>query len=808
MTFKKILTHLIPFLVFLVLTVIYFSPVIQGKVLRQTDVIEWAGTAHEIDTYKEATGESLHWTNSTFGGMPIFTTSDYNVFYWVHKALTSFIPTPVLLILLGYIGFYILLSCFKVKPWTAFLGASAYALSTFSLISIEAGHINKVYDMMLMAPSLAGVILVFQRKYLKGALVTTFFLGMQFYYAHVQISYYLMLMMLVLAILELVQAIREKKEKQFAISCVILVASASIALGSNLVKVWSTGEYAKSSTRGGSELSSKKSSGDGLEKDYAFAWSLGKLETMTLFIPYFNGGGSAENIGDKSETFKKLIESRVPRQQALNIVENAPLYWGEQPFTVGPVYLGAIMIFLFVLGLIIVKGKYKWWALTLTILSIMLAWGSNFEAFNDFFFYYVPMYNKFRSVTMILTIAQITVPFLGIYALIQILNKTIDKKEAEKGVLIAFGICGGLALLMFLFGGSIFSFESSKDARLLQQGYPQWLVESIIKDRKAFFKSDALRSLFFVFVAAGLIWAWIKEKIKETYMIAGLALMTLVDLWQVDKRYLSGKDFQPKRELSTTHFSATEADKEILKDTSYYRVFNLTMNPFNEGRTSYHHKSIGGYSAIKLQRYQELIENHISKNNMSVLNMLNTKYFIVPSQDGRPIVQKNPDAVGNVWFIKDLKIVDNADQELSSLQSFNPSQTAFMDKRFESFMPQQGDISFTQKGNIKLQSYNPDHMVYYSESPQQQFAVFSEIYYQPGWQAYIDEVPVEHVRVDYVLRGLIIPEGKHKIEFKFQPNSYKYGEIIGIICSLLVLALVIFTAYKEFAVKKNENPKS
>ncbi|MCG8474559.1 MAG: YfhO family protein [Cytophagales bacterium] len=798
---KRLWPHAAAFLGFMLLMFLYFSPVFQGKTLQKTDVIEFMGIQHESHEYKQK-GEDIHWTGSSFSGMPLQHDSNKNIFGLIHQGLSKLLPLPVLLLSLAFLGFYILLSVFKAKPWIAFAGASAYALSSFTMISILAGHINKVYDMVYMAPVLAGIILVYKGKIWRGMSLTVFFLGMEIYYRHIQINYYLMFMILLYAGFEAYRSFKNKKTKTFVMRSALLAFAASVAIGANIVGLWATAEYAPSSTRGGTELTKTgepagKKTG-GLDKDYAFAWSLGKMETMSLFIPYFNGGGSHEHADANSHLYKALIGRGANAQQAQGILQQLPLYWGEQPFTVGPTYMGAIIILLFVWGLFTVRGPIKWWALGLTVFSIVLAWGRHFEQINDLFFYYLPLYNKFRTVTMALTICMITLPFLGFYALIQSLNGKIKKEEALQGLKWAFGICAGLTLIFLAFAGSFMEFSNAREAAAQ---IPAWMLDALKEDRQSYLRTDALRTLVFLVLAAGLLWAVLKEKVKASHFAIALSMLIIADMWPVNKRYLNDSNFQKKRRINKNYFQKTPADIEILADsTKHFRVFDLN-NPFNNGRTSYHHKSIGGYSAIKLQRYQEIIDRYLSKSHIQVLNMLNTRYFIVHDpKTNRTEAKLNAGAAGAAWFVKELKIVQNANEEINALKNFDPKTTAYMDVRFENLLPQKGNLNFTGSGQIELKNYHPEEMTYYTKSAEEQFAVFSEIYYQPGWQAYLDGVPVPHGRVDYVLRGMLLPAGEHQIVFKYAPNAYRIGDWVALLSSILIILTLggtIFFSYRK-----------
>jgi hypothetical protein len=786
---KEMMKHLVPVAVFTGLMFIYFYPVLENKSLVQTDVVQIKGTNHEAQLYKEK-GERILWTNSSFSGMPIFTGSPANIFYYLHLLLKFIFPVPVLLTLIGFTGFYILLQSFGVSIWLSFAGAAGYVLSSFNFLSIEAGHVNKVFDIMLMAPVLAGVFLVYCGKIWKGILVTIIFLGLQVFYGHVQINYYLMFMILGIFIVELVNAVKQKSLKPLITRSIILLFVAVLVVATNIVQLWSTMELASSTTRGGSELTAKGKASSGLDYDYAFAWSSGISESFTLLVPYFKGGSSHEDLGMNSETYKTLINNGVPKPQASRFISGLPLYWGAQPFTGGPIYFGAIICFLFLLGMLIIKSPLKWWALALVILSVILSWGKNFPALTNLLYDHFPLYNKFRSVTMILSIAQLIFPFIGILAVHQLItNKKEMKNQLINSLITSAGITLGLTLIFFVMGGGLFRFVSPSDASLQ---FPDWLNEALRADRISKMKTDSLRSFVFIGIAAGATWMFLKDKLGEGRYILVLSAFIIIDLWMVDKRYLNSDDFKDEKRMEKDAFSMTPADKEVLQDkTPYYRVLNLSRDTFNDGITSYYHKSAGGYSAIKMGRYQELIENQISKNNMKVFDMLNIRYFILPEKSGLR-VQPNPAALGNCWFVKEAKVVDNADQENEALGTFDPNSTAIVDKRFAGNLKPAG---FDSAGVISLSYYHPMKMEYKSKANGDQLAVFSEIYYQPGWKSYIDGRETSHFRVNYVLRGMMIPSGEHTIVFEFRPKSYFTGEKIGVAASAALAIILLINIY-------------
>ena len=775
-------THLIPLAVFILIVVIYFYPILEGKEIIQTDKIQFRGTNHESIEYMK-NGEDILWTNSSFGGMPIFKSSDTNAYFLIHK-FNRLIPEPIILLIWGFIGFYVFLTAFKINKWIAFIGSFAFCFSTFNFLSIEAGHSNKVYDAMLMAPVLAGVFLIYKGKIFKGAVLMLIFLGLEIFYGHIQIQYYLLYMLLGIAIMELVKAIRTKEIKPFIIRSLLILAIALISIGPNIVRLWSLAELAPSTIRGGSELEDNTS--NGLDYEYAFQWSNGILEPFTIAFPYFYGGSSTEPLSQNSNTYKTLISRGVSRQQSNEFLNRIPLYWGKQPFTGGPIYFGAIVFLLFITGIFLIKSPVKWWAISFTLLSIILSWGSNFPLVTDFFYNYVPLYNKFRSVTMIMIVAQISMIFFAFYTLKELLNTEISLQKRKDALKKGFFVAAGIGVFFLLFGSTIFSFSAPVDTQL----QADWLADAIKQDRRAKFFGDIIRTLVFILIATGSLWLYYIDKIKSQVVLYLIALLVVVDLWTVNKRYVNSDDFENLKRYERNVFMPTDVDKEINKDDDlYFRVFNLTRNAFSEGITSYHHKSIGGYSAIKLQRYQDIIDYHLSKNNMAVINMLNVKYFILPDNERNvPVARLNDASLGNAWFIKDIIIAKDPKDEIEKLKDFDPANQVILDEQFNQNIDNK---TFSGAGEISLVSYHPEKLIYKSSSDQEQFAVFSDIFYQPGWKSYVDGQESEHFRVNYILRGMIIPPGDHKIEFSFKPPSYAIGGKISLAFSILVgLALL------------------
>ncbi|MFN3404427.1 MAG: hypothetical protein ACK40G_10065 [Cytophagaceae bacterium] len=787
---KSLLPHLAAAGLMLVILFIYFSPVLSGKKMVQSDVIQFMGSLKEANTWQEKTGDEILWSNSSFGGMAVWRGFGKNILTHIHYGLNDILPNPVLLCFLSFLGFYILMKAYKANNYISFIAAAAYTFASFNFISIEAGHINKVYNMALMSPILAGVVWAFRGRYLTGAAITALFLSLQIFYGHIQITYYLIILLVIFGIAELIFAVRNKTLPVFIKATGFLIVAAAIAVGPNISKLWTMVEYSKATTRGGAVLSTAAAGEDqGLDKEYALAWSNGIMETFTLFIPNFYGGSSHEDVGKNSEVYNVLSRQGY-QKEAKNFSENVPLYWGDQPFTSGPVYIGAIVCFLFVLGLFLIKGSTKWWILAATVLAIMLSWGRNLMWFTDIFYYYVPLYNKFRSVTMILSVVQVTAALLAFITLKEILSGNIEKKEIMNGLKWSTIITGGLALIFALLGSAFFDFSSENDAKVFSQ-LPDWLQNAIIDDRQSKFRADAFRSLFFVVAAAGAIWAVITDKIKPVAFYVILGGLILLDMFPVSKRYLNNDDFKYRKNPEKQIFTKSPADEKILADSDpYFRVFNTTQNLTSDALTSYFHKSLGGYSAIKLRRYQDIIDSALTRSNMDAINMLNTKYFIIQDkQSGQLTAQRNPGALGNAWFVKDYKFVDNPDEEIKAIQDFDPSATAIVDKEFQQLLEGKS-IQFDSSASIELTNYHPNKLSYKSISDTEQLAVFSDIYYQPGWDAYVNGNLVPHFRTNYILRAMIVPAGENKIEFVFEPRSYYLGEKLSLAGSIILLIFI------------------
>ena len=803
--YKKTLPYIAIIAIFAAITLVYFSPLLAGKKLVQPDIAHFKGMAKEIQDYRTQTGEEALWTNSMFGGMPAYQISVIykgNILRYVDQAMQLYLPQPAGMFFLYLIGFFILLMVLKVDKWLAMAGSIAFAFSAYFLIIIGAGHNSKAHAIGYMAPVLAGIILAYRGKYVWGGILTAIFLSLEILTNHLQITYYLALTCIIFVAVQLIYDIKKHNLPNFAKSTGILVIAAIFAVLTNITNLWATYEYGKYTIRGKSELSSEKENRtSGLDKDYATDYSYGIGESFNLLIPNYKGGASVGSLSEKSNSYNALINNGVEQSQAKQAIQRLPLYWGTQPQVAGPSYIGAIIIFLFVFALFTTQGKLKWWLIAATILSILLAWGKNFMPFTNFFMHYIPGYNKFRAVSMTLVIAELAIPLLGVLGISNILKKQHEEKYLLKSLLYSVIITGGFCLFVALFGGSLFNFTSPNDSRY---GFPEWLTAAIQQDRAVMLRNDAWRSLVFVLLGAGILWLYIKEKIKQNVLISALAIFIILDLWSVNKRYLNNDNFERKN-LVENPYQPSNADQLIMKDVDpNFRVFNTTVDPFNDASTSYFHKSIGGYHGAKLRRYQELIERHLATGNMNVFNMLNTKYFIsMDRQTNQPTLHPNMTALGNAWFVNEVRRTENADQEIAALSNFIPAETAVYDKRFDDMVK---GHNFTKDSTAKIDliGYKPNHLTYQSQANSEQLAVFSEIYYDKGWNAYIDGKEAPYFRADYVLRAMFVPAGAHKIDFKFEPKVYKTGEKISYASSILLILIILGFIGYQFIYKKNQ----
>lgn len=788
----KFLPHFFVMFIFMILTGLYFSPLFQGEKIYQGDIVNFKGMSQELIEYRDDTGQEALWTNRMFGGMPAYQISHQtpsNLTRYADKLLRFNFPKEASFVLIALIGFYILLLCLGLGPWMSMVGALGFAMTSYLFIIIEAGHNTKAHAIAYMAPVMGGILLAFRGRVIQGSALAALFLALQLRANHFQISYYLLIIVLIFTLFELIHAIKQKTLLTFLKTSSILIFSAMLGVGANLEKILTTYDYADYSTRSKSELTidgdqSIKTSG--LNKDYATSWSYGKMETFNLMIPNFMGGASGSELSKESQTYQVLKKNRV--RKAESVIKRMPTYWGSQPFTSGPVYVGAVVSFFFFLGVFLVKGRYKWWLLTCTLVSFGLAWGNNMMWLTDLFLDYVPGYNKFRTVSMILVIAELTIPLLAFLAIKELISRKISSAYFMKSIKFALAISGGFCLFFAFLGPTIFDFSSNQDNQL-----PEFLIASIESDRASLMRSDSLRSLIFILLSALSAYLFHFHKIKFLPFVGVLTVLILADMLPVNLRYLNSDDFVKAKKMDEP-FQKTAADIQILADKELnFRVYNSTERLDAGARTSYFHNNIAGYHGAKLKRYQELMDLQIAKGNTSVLNMLNTKYYLNKSDSGGLVAAINPNRLGPAWFVKELISVKNADQEMQLLSSFNPLDEGLIDKRFD-----QKNYKFSSTGSISLESYKPNHLVYNVSSDSSAFAVFSEIFYDKGWNAYIDGVLYPHFRVNYVLRGMNLPAGDYQVEYKFEPYSVAVGSSGSLICSVLIYLFLGFSVFKSF----------
>ena len=829
---KKCLPDVLAVLLFAVLAFAYFFPAdIEGRILYRHDASAGRGAGQEGIEYLQKTGERSRWTNALFGGMPTYQMApSYGSTDLLTKVVNAYhlwLPENVWYVFAYLLGFYILLRAFDFRQHLAALGSIIWAFSTYFLIIIAAGHIWKVWALAYLPPMIAGVVLAYRGKYLWGLLLTAVFTAFEINANHVQMTYYYLFIILAMVIAWLVEAVREKQLARFFKATAVCLVGAAIGVCINLSNLYHTWQYSKESMRGKSELVKQNSSNQtssGLERDYITQWSYGIGETWTLLIPNTKGGASMPL--SQSETAMKHAEN-----DFLPIYQQIGQYWGEQPGTSGPVYVGAFVMMLFILGLFIVKGPMKWALLAATILSILLSWGKNFMGFTDFFIDYVPMYAKFRTVASILVIAEFTIPLLAMLALKELLSGEIKKEKLKVPLIASFVLTGGIAMLFSLMPSMFFdSFISTSEMHAIQSlpaEYIQPLVANLTEMRQAVFTADSWRSFYIILAGTGVLLAFIYGKLKKEYAIGIIVALCLVDLWTVNKRYLNDEMFVPKSEREAPQ-QKTQTDELILRDQNLdYRVLNLASNTFNENETSYYHKSVGGYHAAKLRRYQEMIEAYINPEMQAlfkgvsevggdmtqlngdsicpVLNMLNTRYFILPLQGGQTVPIQNPYAYGNAWFVDKLNYVNNANDEIAAVGKIDLRHQAVADAKFKE---QLGEAAVQDTASVvTITSYEPNRLTYDVNSGKGGVLVFSEIYY-PGWEAKVDGQPVELGRVDYILRALNVQPGKHQVELSFFPKSVNLTETIAYIAYVLLILLVAAGVFLEWKRRKTETAKA
>lgn len=832
---KKLLPDLIAILAFVLLSFAYFFPAdIENRILFQHDTAAGAGAGQEVKEYYEQTGERSRWTNSLFGGMPMYQIApsydSTKSLQWVQKAYQLFLPDYVCLTFMLMLGFYILLRVFGIPVWLAGLGGIMWAFSSYFFILISAGHIWKFITLAYVPPTIAGIVLAYRGKLLWGGILTALFVALQITSNHVQMSYYFFFVILFFVGAYFEKAWRTKTLPQFFKASAVLIVAALVGIAANVSNLYHTYAYSKETMRGKSELvqtgDAAKQTSSGLDRDYITQWSYGIDETLTLLVPNFKGGASAAL--SQSET---AMSKANPMYSSL--YGSLTQYFGTQPMTSGPVYVGAFVLFLFVLGCFIVKGPLKWALIGATFFSIVLSWGKNFMPLTDFFIDYVPLYNKFRAVSSILVIAEFTIPLLAIFALKRLLEEPEILKQEKKPLGISLLLTAGIALLLAVAPGSIGSgYVPAQEAQMLQNAVNQQMIPAnelsgilanLGEMRAELVSSDALRSFIIIGIGCSLLWLYASGKLRSSLTIAGITILCLADMWGVNKRYLNDAQFVP-HSIRTETFTKTNTDELILQDTSLdYRVLNFATSTFDDNNTSYWHKSVGGYHPAKLRRYQEMIEHHISPemqaaykaiataggemdsvdaNKFRVLNMLNTKYFIFPAGQQRQTVPiLNPHAYGNAWFVNKVQYVNNANEEIDALDSIIPTETAVVDARFKDVLKGATESYKDSLSSIRLTSYAPNRLTYETNKAQDGIAVFSEIYYPDGWHVTIDGQPAELARADYILRTMYVPAGQHTIEMRFDPTSLHvtegiaYGALALLVIGIIVAVLIAKRKY-------------
>jgi len=824
--FQKLLPHFVALILFFCLSFWYFSPVLEGKQLMGHDTQSWMYAAKETLDYNQTHDDKTLWTNSMFSGMPnyqISMTQPNNIIKYVDQLFKS-LPSPVFFLVLYLLCFYILLLAFGISPWLAIIGSLAFSFASYNFIILSVGHNSKAITIAYTAPLIGSIYMAFRSKRMLGSLLTALFLSLAIYANHIQILYYTLLIVLVFGLVELIFSIKEKKTSAYFKTLGLLIIAALLAVGMNATSLLTTYEYSQYTMRGKSTglTIDEQNAQHGLNKDYITQWSYGIDETLTLLIPNFKGGASAGTLSPESKTAQRLTSYGVPNVERMMKEMQLPLYWGTQPGTAGPVYVGAIVCFLFVLGIFLVDKRTKWWLLPLIILSIMLSWGKNFMPLTDFFIQYVPLYNNFRTVSMILVIASFGMALMAVLALKEVFKPHADKTKLLRPISISAAIVGGICLIFAAVPSLAGNFVSPADAQFT--GDYAFLKETLPLDRQALLRSDALRSLAFVVLSAGLIWLYAKNLVKKNLTYVFLGCLMLGDLVPVAKRYLNDDNFTRKRSIEKFVQPST-ADKIILQDKSQFRVLDATVDIFNDASPSYFHKNIGGYHAAKLRRYQELINVHLTKelgqlfgafgraktideivpvmDSLGVLNMLNMKYVIY-NKEAPPLV--NPYANGNAWLVKNIRIAENADEEMRLLGEIDTKTEVVVDKSFASLLP--AKIIPDSTARIQLVSYEPNNLIYNFSSKTDQLAVFSEIYYDKGWNAYINGRKVPYLRANYLLRAMPLKAGSYQIEFKFEPDSYRIGNIIALVSSVLFVLWLLGFIYISWKKSTPSNGES
>ena len=795
---ERIYPHAIAIFGFILISLIYFYPVLQGKKIAQSDIAQYTGMAKEQNDFRTTENAEPYWTNSAFGGMPTYQLGANYPHEYINKfdATLRFLPRPADYLFLYFLSFYILLLVLKADPLKAFFGALAFGFSTYLIIILGVGHNAKAHAIAYMPLVVAGVLLVFQRRFLVGGLLTMIAAALELNANHFQMTYYLLFLILIISVYYIYNYVKEKDFKTLLYSLGVFAIAGILAIGANATNLLATAEYAKYSTRNKSELTyspdgSKSVSDNAMSHEYITEYSYGIAESFNLISPRIFGGSNGENIGTNTNMYEFLIGKSVPEDQAKDFVSSMPAYWGDQPIVAAPAYIGAVVFFLCLLALFMDKRKIKYIFVAGALVSLVLSWGKNFPILTDFFIDFVPMYNKFRAVSSIQVVLELCIPVLAIMGLQSFFKE--EKDQQLKGLYASGGVF--IVIIAFLLViKSQFNFSGGSDAYFLQNYGPEF-VDALKEDRKSLYSADLLRSGFLVLVAFGILWFFIKNKLAKNTAIILVGFIMISDLFFIDKNYLNAKNFVNPSEVDVP-FQPTASDLEILRDSTHYRVFEVDGNMSN-ARTSYFHQSIGGYSAVKPRRMQQLFDYQIAKNNTEVLNMLNTKYIIQTDKEGKEFPTSNPNANGNAWFVQKVKFVNSPDEEMKALDSLDTKNGAIVNQK--EFGTQLKNTTFVKDSlaTITMNSYKPNHLKYTSNNPNSGLAVFSEMYYADGWNAFIDGKKADYFRADYALRAMEIPSGKHSIEFKFEPQVVKTGSTIALISSVLMLLLLIAGIYMK-----------
>lgn len=818
--FKRNGIHIAIILFFVALCFVYFTPAFQGKILVQHDVSQAQAMQKEIMAFKEKDGKAPLWTNAMFGGMPsyqIWTTYPKNITTYILSGFRALFPNPVDMVMLYLLGSYFFFNVLlaRVKSLSKFtvislsvIGALAFAFSSYNFIILEAGHGNKALAIGFFAPILAGILLAFRGNLWLGTGITALALSLAIRANHIQMTYYLALALLLLVIIEFYAAYKHKTLPAFGKAIGFLSVAVLIAVSVNASMLWTTYEYGQLSIRGKSNLKSESNnvSANGLDKEYAYQWSQGVGESITFLIPNAYGGASTPSLTGDSHVAKSLISRGIDANQAAGFAQQMPTYWGPKPFTSGPWYFGAIVFFLFVYGLFIVKSKLKWWLLAATILSLLLSFGKHFDLISNLFFDFFPLYNKFRAVESILVIASLCFPILAIMAIAETLKPENDKQWLLNKLKISGYIVGGVLIILWLVPSLLFNFRADNHQDFINQlnqitgdgSFANAIAQALIEDRTAMFKADALRSLGFVIAGFAMLWLLISKKLNANVIVIALGAFILTDLWTIDKRYLNNDKFVTKAVMSQ-QWKTREVDDFIMRDKDPdFRVLDLTIPTFSSANATYFHKTVGGYHAAKLKRFQEVIEKQFSGSlNQDVLDMLNTKYFITSGQDGQNVSMKiNQTACGHAWFVDNIQFVKDNDEEMTAISSFDPKKEAIVNDEFKKDLDL-NHLGTGSDGKIELVNYHPDNLKYEYSIGKKAVAVFSEIWYPKGWKMYIDGEEQPYIRANYILRAAELPAGNHTVEWKFEPKSYYFGENISLIGSVLLSLILAFAIFRR-----------